>query len=122
LRRRLLLLTAAPTAAVTALRESLHLELLRHQQKTVQLILRHVHLTVIHKTQHRFQILVADVLQIEQGVLVGVLLEHAPEEGGAGGQYDLVRLYPGLAIKKPPKKPKKSTLKNPLKCFFLGFL
>jgi hypothetical protein len=34
---------------------------------------------------------------------------------------------PGLALKNPPKKthpknPKKPTLKNPLKMFFLGFL
>ncbi len=113
------MLTAAPTtaaAAVAALRESLHLKLLRHQQKTVQLILRHIHLTVIHETQHGFQILVADVLQIEQGVLVGVLLEHTPEEGGAGGQYDLVRLYPGLALKK------KTTQKNPEKPTKMVFL
>ena len=44
-------------------------------------------------TRHTYlHISEGDPFQVEEGVLVGVLLEYAPEEGGAGREDDLVRL------------------------------
>jgi hypothetical protein len=54
-------------------------------------------------------------------VLVRVAAQHSLEEGRAGGEYDAVRLQPGLAIKNPPKKPTKNVFMGFYK-IFLSFM
>ncbi len=59
-----------------------------------------------------------NVAQIMQKTLA--LVKPLAEGGGADKQL-LKSLQAGLAIKNPPKKPKKTHLKNPLKMFFWVF-
>ena len=47
---------------------------------------------MVHEVQHGLNVPEADALQVEQRMLVGVLPQHASEEGAAGGEDDLVGL------------------------------
>ena len=49
-----------------------------------------VDLTMVHEVQDSHQLLVLDTLQVEKGMLVPVSPENRFEEGGTGGEYDLV--------------------------------
>ena len=51
-----------------------------------------IDLSVVHEVEHGLQVSELHPLEVEERVLVGVLLEDGPEEGGAGGQYQLVCL------------------------------
>jgi hypothetical protein len=53
---------------------------------------------MIHKVQDGLQVCILDPLEVEEGVLVGVAAQNVAEEGGAGGQNDLVGLQLLLII------------------------
>ena len=74
------------------LSEALYLQLLCHWEKVVEIFLRDICFSVVHEVQHRLNVPEADALQVEQRMLVGVLPQHASEEGAAGGEDDLVGL------------------------------
>ncbi len=72
-----------------ALTAFLDTEILRHSQKWVELLLRHIHLPLIHKVEDGEQLLVLDTLQVEEGVLVRVPPQDLSEEWTAGRQNHL---------------------------------
>ena len=47
---------------------------------------------MVHEIQHSHQFLVLDAFQVEERMLVPIPPENCLEEGGAGGEDDLVRL------------------------------
>ena len=47
---------------------------------------------MVHEIQHSHELLVLDTFQVQQGMLVPVPPEDCLEEGGAGGEDDLVCL------------------------------
>ena len=49
-----------------------HFQLLGDGEEAVELLLSHVHLTLVHEVQHGHQLLVLNPLQVEEGVLVRV--------------------------------------------------
>ena len=66
---------------VVAQGEALHLEVLRHGEEGVELLLCHVHLAVVHEVEDGDQVGVLDALEVEQRVLVAVPPQDRPEEG-----------------------------------------
>jgi hypothetical protein len=53
-----------------------HFELLGNGEKAVEIVLRHVHLAMVHEVEHTFQIRVLHPLQIDQRVLVRIPPQH----------------------------------------------
>ena len=60
--------------------EALHLQLLGHGQEGVELLLRYVHLAVVHEVEDGHEFSVVDALEVEERVRVGVPLQDGPEE------------------------------------------
>ena len=77
--------------------QSLDLQPLCGLEEGRELILRHVHLPGVHELQDGREVLEGHVLEDDDGVLGGVLLEQGLEVGGAGREDHLVRLA-GLAV------------------------
>ena len=72
--------------------EPFYLQVLCYGQKGIELLLGNVNLSVVHEVEDRLQVSELHPLEVEERVLVGVLPEDGPEEGGAGGQDELVCL------------------------------
>ena len=47
---------------------------------------------MIHKVEDRHKVDVFDALQVQQWMFMTVSFQDSPEEGGAGGENNLVRL------------------------------
>ena len=83
---------AALWARRAILCQPFHLQLLGDGKKRVKLFLGDVDFAMVHEIQHGHQLLVLDAFQVEQRMLVPVPPKNCLEEGGAGGEDDLVRL------------------------------
>lgn len=84
---------------VVVLHEAFDLQHLGDFQQRGQLVVRDVHLALIHVVEYRFHLGVADVFQDDRGVLAGHLGEHRLEIRRARGQHHLVAFHrrPALA-------------------------
>jgi len=71
--------------------EALDAQRLRRVQQRGQLLILDAHLALVHELEQRAQFAELDVLEDDDGVLVGVAHEQLLEEGGARRQDDLVR-------------------------------
>jgi len=78
------------------LSETLHSQIFCHSQKGVQLLLSHIHLSLVHEVENREQLLVLDALEVEEGMLVGIPAKDVPEERTASREDDLVSLHLGI--------------------------
>ena len=87
-----LLVVGTPRLTVV-LGEPLHPELLGHGEEGVELLLRHVHLAVVHEVEHGHEVRVLDALEVEQRVLVAVPPQDRPEERRAGREDHLGGVY-----------------------------
>ena len=81
------------SSILTVLGKTLDLEILCHCEKRVELLLGDVDLALVHELEDRDEVVIEDALEVEQGMLVGIAPQDGPEEGGAGGDDDLVRLH-----------------------------
>ena len=70
--------------------EALDAQALGHREHGGKVLLIHGHLAPVHELQQRLHLLVADVLEKDNGMLVGRVVEHGLEVGRAGGQDHLV--------------------------------
>ena len=82
-----------PARAAPVLGEPLHLQVLRHGQEGVELLLGDVDLASVHEIQHGHQVVIEDALEVEEGMLVRVPPEDCAEEGGAGSDDHFVCFY-----------------------------
>jgi len=68
------------------------LQVFCNSEEGVELLLRNIDLPVVHEVEDSLQVCELHTLEIEERVLVWVLPEDGSEEGGAGGQDELVCL------------------------------
>merc|ERR1719206_635035 len=73
-----------------ALRQPLDLQLLGSLEEGGQLLLGHVHLSSIHELEDGSEVRKGDILEYDDRVLGGVLLQQVLEVGRAGAQDHLV--------------------------------
>ena len=69
-----------------------HTKVLSDGEERVELVLSDVNFSMIHEVEHSQQVGVLNAFQVQKRVLMWIILQHAPEEGAAGGQYHLVGL------------------------------
>ena len=96
------------TLSVGALGQALHLQLLSNGEETVEIILGHIDLPLVHEVQHSDELqsfgreylnttvpylTVLNTFQVQQRMMVWISLENISEEWAAGGHYNLVSLY-----------------------------
>ena len=72
--------------------QTLDLEALGHLEEGGEVLLVHGHLAAVHKLQQGLHLLVAHVLEEDDGMLVGCVVEHGLEVGRAGRQHHFVGL------------------------------
>jgi len=80
------------TAGRIVLCESFDSEVLCDREEGIEFLLSHVNLSVVHEVEHSQKVGVFHAFQVQKWMLMGILPQHAPEEGAARGQDHLVGL------------------------------